>query len=95
MTSLQTPCVRIDYPVVERNIRHALDRLRPCGIAHRPHMKAHKSVELAKLQIAMGCKGITCAKLGEAEIMAEAGIDDILLAYPLIGEEKLDRLRAL
>lgn len=85
-----TPNVCIDYDIVEGNIQRALDRIRPYGLKHRPHIKAHKSVELAKLQIAKGCSGITCAKLGEAEVMANAGINDVLLAYPLIGEEKLD-----
>lgn len=90
-----TPNVCIDYDIVEENIQRALDRISPYGLKHRPHIKAHKSVELAKLQIAKGCSGITCAKLGEAEVMANAGINDILLAYPLIGEEKLDRYAAL
>ena len=50
---------------------------------------------LAKLQIAAGARGITCQKLGEAEVMADAGIDDILISYNLIGEEKMARLGAL
>ena len=50
---------------------------------------------LARLQIAAGAKGITCQKLGEAEVMAEAGIDDILISYNLIGDEKMARLGAL
>lgn len=90
-----TPRVCIDYDIVTGNIQRALTRMKPYGLAHRPHIKAHKSVELARLQIEKGCKGITCAKLSEAEIMANAGIDDILLAYPLIGEEKLQRYGAL
>src|SRR4030095_8818215 len=64
-------------------------------VANRPHIKTHKSPMLAKLQIAAGAKGITCQKLGEAEVMAEAGIDDILISYNLIGEEKMVRLGAL
>src|SRR6202011_150946 len=60
-----------------------------------PHIKTHKSRMLAKLQIAGGAKGITCQKLGEAEVMAHAGIDDILISYNLIGEEKMARLGAL
>src|SRR6202034_3891491 len=50
---------------------------------------------LAKLQVAAGAKGITCQKLGEAEVMADAGIDDILISYNLLGEEKMARLGAL
>jgi len=65
------------------------------GVANRPHIKTHKSPMLAKLQIAAGANGITCQKLGEAEVMAEAGIDDILISYNLIGDEKMARLGAL
>ncbi|GHV48219.1 alanine racemase [Clostridia bacterium] len=90
-----TPSVQIDLDVVERNIASAVSALSAAGITHRPHIKVHKSVELAKMQIAAGCRGITCAKLGEAEVFAAAGIDDILLAYPLIGDLKLERYAAL
>ena len=90
-----TPSVQIDLDIAEQNIRSALEALSRHGIAHRPHIKAHKSTYLALMQTALGCKGITCAKLGEAEVMADAGIDDILLAYPLIGEDKLSRYRLL
>lgn len=92
---LNTPAVHIDLDIVERNIRRAVDSLGAAGIAHRPHIKVHKSVYFAKKQIAMGCKGITCAKLGEAEVMAAGGIDDILLAFPMIGQDKLERYGAL
>jgi hypothetical protein len=65
------------------------------GVANRPHIKTHKSPMLARMQIAAGARGITCQKLGEAEVMAEAGIDDILISYNLIGDEKMARLGAL
>ena len=61
------------------------------GCRLRPHIKTHKSVEIAKLQIAAGACGITCAKVSEAEIMAAGGIDDIFIAYPLIGTRKIER----
>src|ERR1700682_113613 len=90
-----TPAAVIDMDRVERNIA----RLRPAcdaaGVANRPHIKTHKSPLLAKLQIAAGAKGITCQKLGEAEVMAESGIDNILISYNLIGDEKMARLGAL
>jgi len=86
-----TPSVRVDMDIAERNIKHALDVLAPVNISHRPHIKVHKSVALAKLQQKLGCRGVTCAKLGEAEVMADGGINDILLAYPLIGADKLER----
>lgn len=65
------------------------------GIANRPHIKTHKNPMLAQLQIKAGAKGITCQKLGEAEIMADSGIDDILISYNLLGDEKMARLGAL
>ena len=80
---------------VERNIARIQAACDAAGVANRPHIKTHKSPMLAKLQIAAGAKGITCQKLGEAEVMAEAGIDDILISYNLIGDEKMARLGAL
>ena len=80
---------------VERNIARIQAACDAAGVANRPHIKTHKSPMLAQLQIAAGAKGITCQKLGEAEVMAEAGIDDILISYNLIGEEKMARLAAL
>jgi D-serine deaminase-like pyridoxal phosphate-dependent protein len=90
-----TPAVVVELDIVEKNVRNMIEGLARYGIAHRPHVKTHKSVELAKLQLSLGAKGITCAKLGEAEIMAQNGIDDILVAFPMIGEDKLERYGAL
>ena len=90
-----TPVAVIDMDRVERNIARIQAACDAAGVANRPHIKTHKSPMLAKLQIAAGAKGITCQKLGEAEVMAEAGIDDILISYNLIGEEKMARLGAL
>src|ERR1700684_1096023 len=90
-----TPAAVIDMDRVERNIARVQAACDAAGVANRPHIKTHKSPMLAKLQIAAGAKGITCQKLGEAEVMADAGIDDILISYNLIGEEKMARLGAL
>src|SRR5438067_1233249 len=90
-----TPCAVIDMDKVERNIARVQSACDAAGVANRPHIKTHKSPLLAKLQIEAGAGGITCQKLGEAEVMAEAGIDDILISYNLIGEEKMVRLGAL
>lgn len=95
MEYTSTPSVQVDLDVVERNITAAVQSLAAYGIAHRPHIKVHKSVELARLQQSLGCRGITCAKLGEAEVMADGGIEDILLAFPLLGRDKLERYRLL
>jgi D-serine deaminase-like pyridoxal phosphate-dependent protein len=65
------------------------------GVRLRPHTKTHKSPEIAHMQVAAGAAGITCAKLGEAEVMADAGLDDLLIAYPLVGDDKLRRLAPL
>src|SRR3954471_22823527 len=90
-----TPAAVIDMDRVERNIARIQAACEAAGVANRPHIKTHKSPVLARLQIAAGATGITCQKLGEAEVMADAGIDDILISYNLLGEEKMARLGAL
>src|SRR5207245_2993855 len=90
-----TPCAVVDMDKVERNIARIQVACATAGVAKRPHIKTHKSPLLHQMQIAAGAKGITCQKIGEAEVMAEAGIDDILISYNLIGEEKMARLAAL
>jgi D-serine deaminase-like pyridoxal phosphate-dependent protein len=90
-----TPALVIDMDRVERNIARIQKVCDAAGVNNRPHIKTHKSPLIAKMQIAAGAKGITCQKLGEAEIMADAGIDDILISYNLIGDEKMARLAAL
>jgi D-serine deaminase-like pyridoxal phosphate-dependent protein len=90
-----TPAAVIDMDRVERNIARVQAACEAAGVANRPHIKTHKSPTLAKMQIAAGARGITCQKLGEAEVMVDAGIDDILISYNLLGEEKMARLGAL
>jgi D-serine deaminase-like pyridoxal phosphate-dependent protein len=90
-----TPCAVIDMDRVEGNIARIQVACDTAGVTNRPHIKTHKSPLLAQMQVAAGAKGITCQKIGEAEVMAEAGIDDILISYNLIGEEKMARLAAL
>src|ERR1700755_3306102 len=80
---------------VERNIARIQKACEDAGVANRPHIKTHKNPTIAKMQVKAGAKGITCQKIGEAEVMADAGIDDILISYNLIGEEKMARLGAL
>ena len=76
-----TPAAVIDMDRVERNIARIQAACDAAGVANRPHIKTHKSPVLAKLQVEAGAKGITCQKIGEAEVMAEAGIDDILISH--------------
>ena len=90
-----TPALVVDLDVVERNIARTQALCDAAGVANRPHIKTHKSPMLARMQVAAGARGITCQKIGEAEVMANAGIDDILISYNLIGEEKMARLGAL
>ncbi|WP_407146799.1 D-TA family PLP-dependent enzyme [Bradyrhizobium sp. ORS 86] len=90
-----TPCAAIDMDRVERNIARIQAACDAAGVANRPHIKTHKNPTLAQLQVKAGAKGITCQKLGEAEIMADAGIDNILISYNLLGDEKMARLGAL
>ena len=90
-----TPCAVIDMDKVERNIARIQAQCDAAGVANRPHIKTHKSPVLAKLQVEAGARGITCQKIGEAEVMAAAGLDNILISYNLIGEEKMARLGAL
>ena len=90
-----TPVVTIDLDVMEENIQRMQALCDECGVALRPHVKTHKTPEIAKVQLSAGARGITCQKLGEAEVMAAAGIDDILITYNLLGEAKLRRLKDL
>ena len=94
-TELDTPVVVVDVDRLQRNLERWQTYCDAAGLLNRPHVKTHKSVEIARRQIGLGARGITCQKLGEAEVMADAGIDDILLPYNLLGWAKLDRLAAL
>ncbi len=92
---IDTPAVVIDLDVVENNLHSYQAYCDEHDIALRPHIKTHKLPSLAKAQIDAGAVGITCQKIGEAEVMADAGIENILLTYNIIGEAKLVRLRSL
>jgi D-serine deaminase-like pyridoxal phosphate-dependent protein len=94
-TDLETPAVLIDLDILDRNLRHTAELARNAGVKLRPHFKTHKNVWIAKEQLRYGACGITVAKLGEAEVLAEAGVDDILIAFPIIGSVKLARLALL
>ncbi|WP_284639271.1 alanine racemase [Paenibacillus silviterrae] len=92
---IETPAIVIDLDVLDANLRRTAELAAKAGVRLRPHTKTHKSVQLAKEQLAYGASGITVAKLGEAEVMAEAGIQDILIAFPIVGRSKLMRLGRL
>jgi D-serine deaminase-like pyridoxal phosphate-dependent protein len=80
----------INAEIMERNIQKMADTINTYGVALRPHSKTHKMPEIAKKQLAAGAKGITAAKVTEAEVMAQHGIDDIFIAYPLVTEAKIE-----
>ena len=83
LTELRTPAVLVDTARVARNIDRMQAAADARGIRLRPHAKTHKLPDMARRQIARGAIGICCAKLGEAEVFADAGIEDIRLPYPL------------
>ena len=95
LDDLDTPVPIIDVNVVERNIVKWQSRCDLLNLANRPHIKTHKLVGLAQYQIAQGAKGITVQKLGEAEVMADAGIRDMLLTFNVVGLQKVERLAVL
>src|SRR5438445_12272380 len=92
---LDTPAVLIDLERLERNIARMAERAKAARVALRPHCKTHKLPEVARMQREAGASGITLAKIGEAEVFAERGFDDIFLAYPIVGQAKARRLLAL
>lgn len=93
---LETPAVVVDLDVVERNITSMASAMAERRVRLRPHIKTHKSVRLARLQVESGAAGITAGTLGEAEVMADGGIDDIFIAYPIWASgEKAARVRML
>lgn len=92
---LETPVPVIDIDVVERNLTRWQARCEKAGFANRPHIKTHKLIPLAKAQMDLGASGITVQKLGEAEVMADAGITDILVTFNVVGRHKLERLADL
>lgn len=95
LEEIETPAVLVDLDVLDRNLRDKARLAAEAGVKLRPHTKTHKSVWIAQQQIKYGACGITVAKLGEAEVMVEGGIRDILIAFPIVGKKKLQRLAKL
>ncbi|HYG58412.1 MAG TPA: alanine racemase [Symbiobacteriaceae bacterium] len=92
---LDTPALLIDLDRVEANLQRGAAIAAAAGVALRPHTKTHKSPYFARLQLGHGARGLTVAKLGEAEVMASAGLDDLFVANTIYGDEKARRLRQL
>jgi D-serine deaminase-like pyridoxal phosphate-dependent protein len=93
--TIDTPSMVVDEAILQKNIAEMAALARSVGVALRPHIKTHKTPQVARLQLAAGAVGLTCAKLGETEVMVDGGADDVLMAYPTIGELKIRRLLAL
>ncbi|RIE05090.1 hypothetical protein D3H35_02870 [Cohnella faecalis] len=92
---LDTPCIVVDQDKLKDNIARVQRLADEAGIALRPHVKTHKTPQIAGMQLNAGAVGIAVAKLGEAEAMADGGIGPILIAYPIVGKTKLERLMRL
>lgn len=92
LTTLDTPALVVDLDVMDENIARITTACRDRGVNWRPHIKGNKTPEIALRQIAAGAIGVTCAKLSEAEVMADAGIRDILIANQIVGPAKIARL---
>lgn len=88
---IQTPAIIADLAMMQHNMKKFQAYADSNHCALRPHIKTHKIPRIAKMQLEYGAKGITCAKLGEAEVMADNGFDDIFMAYPVIGPAKIQR----
>jgi D-serine deaminase-like pyridoxal phosphate-dependent protein len=89
---LDTPALVIDLDIMERNLQRAADYASEHGLRMRPHTKTHKIPALARLQIGMGATGVTVAKTTEGEVMLQAEPKELLVAYPVLGKDKMDRL---
>lgn len=90
-----TPRPVIDENRVATNIERIQSYMDRHGLAFRPHIKTHKLPSVASAQVAAGARGINCQKITEAEVFADAGFEDILITYNILGAPKLARLAAL
>lgn len=95
IAELETPVPIVDIDKLQTNITRLQAYLDQHGIINRPHIKTHKIPEIARMQVDAGAAGITCQKVSEAEVMADAGFNDIFIPYNILGERKLARLMAL
>jgi len=92
---IDTPALLVDLDTMERNLRRVAEYTERHGLRLRPHTKTHKSPRIGRRQLDLGAVGLTVAKVGEAEVMLAAAPADILVAYPVIGRAKLERLMAV
>jgi D-serine deaminase-like pyridoxal phosphate-dependent protein len=95
LSDVETPALICDLDRLTANLGRVAGFARNADLELRPHTKTHKTPEIAKLQLEHGASGITVAKIGEAEVMADAGIDDIFIAHHIVGADKVERLAKL
>ena len=95
ITQLETPALLLDYGMMQQNMRVMAELIQGTGMRLYPHYKSHKCPQIALLQIEQGAAGITCAKLSEAEDLAQAGVQTIVIANQVVQEEKLAKLASL
>ena len=93
--ALNTPVLVLDLDRLERNIAAMQAKAADKGVALRPHSKTHKSVDIARRQMAAGAAGVCCAKIGEAEVMIEAGVSGVLITSPVAAPAAIERLAKL
>jgi D-serine deaminase-like pyridoxal phosphate-dependent protein len=94
-TAVDTPALLVDLDIMEANIRRVAETCRANGVGWRPHTKGQKTPEIVQKELAAGAIGVTCAKLGEAEVLATMGVRDILIHNQIVGAAKTQRLAAL
>ncbi|HWB86183.1 MAG TPA: alanine racemase [Bryobacteraceae bacterium] len=92
VSEIDTPALVVDLDILDRNLKRVADYTKHHGLNLRPHTKTHKSVRLARRQLELGAAGLTVAKTSESEVMVEAAPPEILIAYPIVGRAKLERL---
>ncbi len=95
LRQLQTPALFLDCDIIEANARRLTSIIQPLGIGFRPHYKSHRTPAIARMQISQGARGITCAKLGEAVDLVEAGIENVLIANQVVDRAKLALIATL
>jgi len=92
ISELDTPALLVDLDRLESNLDHMAQLARSADLKLRPHTKTHKTIEITRMQLDRGAAGITVAKIGEAEVLADAGFEDIFIAHQLVGPSKIERL---
>ncbi|HAX42470.1 MAG TPA: alanine racemase [Bryobacteraceae bacterium] len=95
ISELETPALVIDLDIMDRNLARVANYAREHNLRLRPHTKTHKIPALGRRQLDLGAVGLTVAKTTEAEVMLDAAPEDLLIAYPVLGQAKLERLRRI